>query len=147
MTRAERTSIDEVAHCTCGAVSVVASGDVLSMFLCACEDCQRASGTGHAAAILMHTDAVSISGATRRHEVAAASGAMMSRWFCEECGMPLAARSSRAETVTSLPVGLFGAAASWFQPRHLLFARSLRQWDSIDPALPRHQTYPERESR
>lgn len=117
------------------------------MFLCACQDCQRASGAGHAAALLMPTGAVGISGDTRRHEVTAASGATMRRWFCAQCGTPIAARSSRAEAVTSLPIGLFAGASTWFRPRHLLFARSLRAWDSVDPALPRHQTYPDRESR
>lgn len=147
MSSPERISIDEVAHCACEAVSVIARGDILSMFLCACEDCQRASGTGHAAAILMRTDAVVISGDMRRNEVVAASGATMARWFCTQCGTPIAARSSRAESLTSLPIGIFGAAGTWFRPRHLLFARSLRLWDRIDPVLPRHQTYPDRESR
>lgn len=146
MSPSERISIDEVAHCACGGITVAASGDVLSMFLCACEDCQRASGSGHAAALLLRTEAVSIAGERRSHDVIAHSGATMRRWFCAACGTPVAAQSSRAAGVTTLPAGLF-AGAAWFRPRHLLFARSLRPWDSIEPALPRHQTYPERETR
>ncbi len=147
MSAAERISIDEVARCACGSIRVAVRGEVLSMFLCACEDCQRASGSGHTAAILLRSEAVDISGETRSHAVLAASGASMRRWFCAVCGTPLAARSSRAEALTSLPIGLFQGGEAWFRPRRLLFARSLRTWDSVDPALPRHQTYPDQESR
>ena len=41
-----------------------------------------------------------------------------------------------------LPVGLFGAAAAdWYEPSQLIFARSHREWDLVAAGLPRHQTY------
>jgi hypothetical protein len=41
-----------------------------------------------------------------------------------------------------LPVGLFGAAAAdWYAPNQLIFARSHRDWDLVDAALPQHDTY------
>jgi len=139
-----RPEIHASAQCACGAVSVAAHGTVRSMFLCACEDCQRATGTGHAAVLMLRADDVDLSGPTRPHVATAQSGATMTRWTCATCGTPVAAQSSRATTLLNLPVGLFGAAAAgWFRPSQLLFARSLRAWDHVDPDLPRHATYRE----
>lgn len=144
MSTQTRPEIDAVARCACGAVSVATHGTVRSMFLCACEDCQRATGTGHSAVFLMRAGDVEVTGETHSYTVLAASGAEMTRWTCATCGTPVYAQSSRATTLVNLPVGLFGpAAAEWFAPNQVLFARTLRPWDTIDPALPRHATYRE----
>ena len=41
-----RPIVDLAAGCACGAVGVAFKGKVKAMFLCACEDCQKATGTG-----------------------------------------------------------------------------------------------------
>jgi hypothetical protein len=118
------------------------AGKVLSMFLCSCEDCQRASGTGHAAVVLARAADVTVSGETRSFVRPANSGATMTRHFCPTCATPLYARSSRAPDVIMLPAGLFGAAAAdWYEPNQLIFARSHRPWDTIAGDLPQHATY------
>lgn len=142
MERVPRPVVDVSARCACGAVDVSFKGKVLSMFLCACEDCQRAGGAGHSAVVLARPDDVTITGATRSFARPANSGAVMTRSFCPECGTPLVGHSSRAPEVLMLPVGLFGAAAAeWYRPGQLIFARSHREWDDIAAELPRHQTY------
>lgn len=142
MERKPRPVVNLTAKCACGAVSITFSGKVLAMFLCSCEDCQRATGTGHSAVVLARAGDVTLAGAARSFARPANSGATLTRSFCPECGTPLMARSSRAAEVLMLPAGLFGRdAASWYVPNQLIFARSHRDWDSIDPALPRHATY------
>ena len=142
MERKPRPIVDLAAPCACGAVSVHFSGKVLSMFLCSCEDCQRATGAGHSAIVLARQEAVTVSGETRSFARLANSGATLTRTFCPNCGTPLWAQSSRAAELVMLPVGLFGAAAApWYAPNQLIFARSHRDWDLIDDALPHHQTY------
>lgn len=112
------------------------------MFLCSCEDCQRSSGTGHSAAFLLRAEDVMVNGPTKTHTRSAASGAVFTRWFCPECGTPLCAQSSRGTELMTIPVGLLGAAAAaWFRPNQLLFARTHRDWDMVPPALPQHETY------
>lgn len=112
------------------------------MFMCSCEDCQRATGAGHSAIVLARPEDVTIAGETKSFARPANSGATLTRHFCSNCGTPLYAQSSRAGEVLMLPVGLFGAsAADWFVPNQLIFARSHRDWDVIDPSLPQHQTY------
>ncbi len=111
------------------------------MLLCSCEDCQKASGTGHSAIAIFAARDVAIAGETRTFERAAASGATLARSFCPICGTPLAGRSSRWPDALLLPVGLFGAESGWFRPSQLIFARSHRDWDTLAADLPRYETY------
>lgn len=142
MENAPRPEIDLSARCACGAVSVRAKGTVRSMLLCACQDCQKATGTGHSAIIIMRAANVQTEGATASFASTAESGATLTRWFCPSCGTPLYGQSSRAETLVNLPAGLFGAATEpWFVPGQLIFARSHRDWDTIGQHLPQHATY------
>jgi len=142
MDRPPRPVVDLTARCACGSVSLHFAGKVLSMFLCSCEDCQRATGTGHAAIVLARQADVAVTGETRSFSRPANSGATLTSSFCPNCGTPLFATSSRAAEVAMLPVGLFGAAAaSWYAPNQLIFARSHRDWDLIAADLPQHDTY------
>jgi hypothetical protein len=142
MNRKPHPAADMTASCACGAVSVHFAGKVLSMFMCSCEDCQRATGAGHSAIVLARPTDVAVTGTVQNFARPANSGATLTRSFCPVCGTPLFAVSSRAPDVLMLPVGLFGAAAAaWYAPNQLIFARSHRDWDLIDPALPQHQTY------
>ena len=87
-------------------------------------------------------DGTAFTGTAKSFARPANSGATLTRSFCPECGTPLVARSSRAPDLLILPVGLFGeAAADWYLPNQLIFARSHRDWDLIDPSLPQHATY------
>lgn len=124
---------------------VAVSGRVLSMLMCSCEDCQKATGSGHSAFALFRAADVAMTGEARSFARPSNSGATFTRWFCPNCGTPLVGRSSRAEAVTIVPVGLFGPAADWYRPSQLIFARSHHDWDTIDAALPRWQTYREEE--
>lgn len=141
MDRKPRPVVDLTASCACGAVTLDFAGKVLSMFLCACEDCQKATGAGHSAVVLARPTDVTITGAVSSFARPANSGATLTRSFCRQCGTPIVARSSRAAGVLMLPAGLFGAAADWYEPSQLIFARSHRDWDEIAADLPRHQTY------
>lgn len=114
------------------------------MLLCSCEDCQKASGTGHSAIAIVDAADVELTGDTRTFERPAASGAVLARTFCPTCGTPLCGRSSRWPDGLMLPVGLFGADTDWFAPSQLIFARSHREWDTIAGDLPRHDTYRQR---
>ncbi len=130
------------ASCACGAINVSLAGKPLTMMLCSCKDCQKASGTGHAALALFKADAVAISGETRSFEVIANSGATVSRHFCPECGTPVFGMTSRSPQLRLLPAGLF-EDNDWYQPGSLIFARSKRHWDSIEADLAQYQTYKE----
>ena len=142
MEKKARPVVDLSASCACGAVSVHFAGAVKSMFMCACEDCQKASGTGHSTVALASRSDVTISGEVRAFERPSNSGATFTRHFCPTCGTPLFGYSSRAPDMLLLPVGLFGKDnVSWFMPTQLIFGRSHREWDRLAEGIPRYQTY------
>lgn len=139
-----RPVVELSASCACGAVSLAISGRVYAMFMCACEDCQKATGSGHSTVALANPADVTVSGEVRAFSRPADSGATFTRHFCPTCGTGLFGKSSRAPNAMMLPVGLFGADAAWFTPSQLIFARSHRTWDEIAAELPRYETYREK---
>jgi len=141
MSSPEHPEIALTTHCDCGAITLQAKGRVISMFQCACDNCQRVSGSGHSSVVLLPADAISLTGATKSHARPADSGATFTRHFCSECGTTVYAQSSRAPAFCILPVGLFSGQNDWFMPNQLIFNRSHRAWDLVADHLPRHQSY------
>lgn len=147
MGRREKAYLRLNARCACGAVTVSVDGPIYSMFMCSCEDCQKATGAGHSTVAIADPADVEIAGTTKSFARPADSGATFTRSFCPECGTPLYGKSSRAPDAIMLPVGLFGADAQWFAPNQLIFSRSHRQWDRIAEELPRHEKYRKNETK
>ena len=147
MDRKPRPVVDLTASCACGAVTVHFAGTVRSMFMCACEDCQRASGTGHSTVALAARPDVTITGPTASFERPANSGALFTRTFCPACGTPICGQSSRAPDALMLPVGLFGRDTGWYAPNQLIFGRSHRDWDAIVADIPHYRTYRDEEPK
>lgn len=132
--------LNETAQCACGASTITVDGPVLSMLVCSCRDCRKATGTGHSTVVLMHTDTVAINGPVNGHTRTAASDSHITRNFCAECGTPLYARTQRAPNLILLPAGVFDDP-TWFAPNQAIFSRSHLDWDLLDPALQHHDTY------
>jgi hypothetical protein len=146
MERKPRPVVDLSATCACGGVQVAIKGKIHAMFLCSCEDCQRATGSGHSSVAIADPDDVTITGEVRSFTRPANSGATFTRHFCPVCGTPIYGQSSRAPDAMMFPVGLFGAATDWFVPNQLIFARSHRDWDVLAEHLPRYRTYRDEEA-
>lgn len=141
MSNSGRPSIDISAPCACGAITMAINGPVVSMFMCSCLDCQRATGTGHATVALTPLAALTVTGAPKSFARPSDSGAVFTRHFCSDCGTPLYGQSSRAPDIRMIAVGFFAGNNSWYRPNQLIFARSQQAWDLIADHLPRHTTY------
>ena len=72
--------------CMCGAIRYECSASPIFMGNCHCRDCQQATGTAFAAAILVPRDAVTISGDLKYYEVIGGGGHPIGRGFCPNCG-------------------------------------------------------------
>ncbi|MGV8833031.1 MAG: GFA family protein [Devosia sp.] len=141
MTASTRPRVDLSNTCACGTITMAISGPIVSMFMCSCLDCQRATGTGHSTVALTPLAALTINGAAKSFARPAESGAVFRRHFCPDCGTPLHGQSSRAPDIAMIPVGFFAGNTDWYQPNQLIFARSQQAWDLIADHLPRHTTY------
>ena len=92
--------------CRCGAVRFEArAAKPLRAVVCACPDCQRASGAFLSVAVGVHADAFEV---TRGEELLSSwadtgeSGQPVHRAFCSRCGSPLFARPEAAPHLVSV---------------------------------------------
>jgi hypothetical protein len=141
MNKPQMPDLDLTASCDCGAVTLTVKGTPISMFQCACLNCQKASGSGHSSIVLFPVSAVSTTGATKSFVRPADSGATFTRHFCPECGTTVHAQSSRAPAFRIVPAGMFAGRNDWYVPNQLIFSRSHADWDLIEAHMPHHDAY------
>jgi hypothetical protein len=72
---------------------------------CHCRDCQRASGSGYALALLVPTSAVSITGEVKYYDVTGDSGSIVQRGFCPICGARLFGKPTEGAGIIDIMVG------------------------------------------
>lgn len=126
--------------CLCGNIRYECSAEPLYMGNCHCRDCQRATGSAFAAAMLVPRNAVTIVGEVKYHEVTGDSGSLVGRGFCPNCGSRLFSKPPMPE--------LFGIMAgslddpSGFQPKVDCYTASAQPWDYMNPDLPKFSKFP-----
>lgn len=126
--------------CLCGNIRYECSAEPLYMGNCHCRDCQRATGSAFAAAMLVPRNAVTIVGEVKYHEVTGDSGSLVGRGFCPNCGSRLFSKPPMPE--------LFGIMAgslddpSEFQPKVDCYTASAQPWDYMNPDLPKFSKFP-----
>lgn len=135
-----KPELDTMEHCACSSVSVTARDGVLSMLVCSCLNCRKATGTGHSGIVIMRKEDVKVSGKTRHFDRLADSGAWICRHFCPICGTPVFATTTRSPALVLLPVGLFDNPG-WFAPTQAIFSRTHLDWDTLPRGVPQYEAY------
>ena len=107
---------------------------------CHGRDCQQATGTAFAAAILVPRHAVTITGDVKYYDVTGDSGSIVSRGFCPICGSRLFSKPPIPEFMSIMAGSLDDP--SWFQPRMDFYTASAQPWDYMNPDLPKFTTLP-----
>jgi hypothetical protein len=127
--------------CACGAIRYEINAEPAMAGMCQCRDCQRATGTGHATAVMFPEPAVKLSGAPKFHAVKADSGNTVNRGFCANCGSPVIARSSGMPDVVTIAAGSLDNPAP-YSPQMVVYNKRGHAWDKLDPALPKFEMMP-----
>ena len=122
--------------CMCGAVRYECGTDPIAMGNCHCRDCQRATGSAFAAAVLVPVSAVKITGEVKYYEVIGDSGGIVRRGFCPNCGARLFGRSAASPGGISIMAGTLDDS-SWFTPQADIYTASAQPWDYMHPDLPK----------
>ena len=121
--------------CACGAIRYRVEAAPLMAFHCHCTSCQKATGAGHASAMVFPRAAATVTGEPRFHETSADSGHLARRGFCAQCGSPVLGGSSAAPELLVVFAGSLDDA-SRFVPQAVIFHSRAQPWDVADPALP-----------
>ena len=132
--------------CLCGAVRYEAAAGPVMAAHCYCNDCRRASGTGHCTHVVVPEAGFSLKGTVKGYDRPADSGNMVTRHFCSTCG------SAIYSTNSGMPGMVFLRASSLddpnaISPKAAVFASRAPAWDPVDPALPAFATMPSEAER
>jgi hypothetical protein len=126
--------------CLCGNIRYECSVEPIFMGNCHCRDCQQATGTAFAAALLVPRAAVTIAGTATYYEAPGDSGAMVRRGFCPNCGSRLFSKPSTPEFM-----GIYAGSLddpSCFQPGADFYTASAQPWDYMNPDLTKFPKMP-----
>ncbi|MBA3922769.1 MAG: GFA family protein [Nostocaceae cyanobacterium] len=126
--------------CMCGAIRYECSAEPISMGICHCRDCQRATGSAFAAALIMLRSAVTITGEVKYHGVTGDSGNLVKRGFCPHCGSRLFGTPANPDLI-SIQAGSLDDP-SWFKPQAEIYTGSAQPWDYMNPDLPKFTKLP-----
>jgi hypothetical protein len=123
--------------CACGAIRYECSAEPLFSANCHCRDCQRASGSAYASALIVPKAAFTLTkGAPKYHRVTADSGNTMERGFCPACGSPLLVNWSAAPALVCIQAASLDDP-SWHRPTMDVWTASAQPWDHMNPTLPK----------
>jgi hypothetical protein len=97
-------------HCACGAIQYKSKEEPSLSFYCQCRQCQRATGSGHAALFVVSKNSTIVTGAMKFYDQKADSGNIVSRGFYPNCGSPAMNKT------TSYPDNLIFSVATLGDP-------------------------------
>jgi hypothetical protein len=127
--------------CMCGAVSYEVSGTPIFVAHCACENCQKATGSGHNTVAAFQETALKASGDLTSFAAKGDSGKNTTYQFCPKCGSRLFIRAAALPNVVMIALGTT-EAASGLKPSMMIYGKRRREWDYVDPALQVFQEAP-----
>lgn len=126
--------------CMCGAIRYECSAAPIVTGNCHCRDCQQATGSAFAPAILVPSSAVTITGDVKYYDVKGDSGGIVSRGFCPNCGSRLFAKPPIPDVMGIMAGSLDDP--SWFKPTMDFYTTSAQPWDYMNPELPKFPKLP-----
>jgi hypothetical protein len=129
--------------CLCGAIRYSISAPIADLRSCHCLDCQRASGAGGSVGAAVPKSAFSVTqGAARRYTKKAASGRVLHRFFCGECGSPLWSERETTPDTLNVRAGSLDDS-SGLRIVLNIWTKSARSWDYIDTVSRQHPGQPD----
>jgi hypothetical protein len=126
--------------CMCAAIRYECSAEPIATGMCHCRDCQRATGSAFAAALMVTRSAVAITGEVKYYKVTGDSGNSIDRGFCAHCGSRLFGLRENADFI-SIQAGSLDDP-SLFKPQVDLYVASAQPWDYMNPELPKFAKFP-----
>jgi hypothetical protein len=126
--------------CMCGEIRYQCSAEPLYMGNCHCRDCQQATGTAYAAAMLVPRNAVTVAGEVKYYDARGDSGNIVGRGFCPNCGSRLFSRPPIPELMGIMAGSLDDP--SGFNPQADVYVASAQPWDCMNSELPKFAKFP-----
>ena len=127
------TELCITGRCYCGKSTINAHAPPQVVTYCHCADCRRASGAPVAAFAGFSTGDVNFAPALRASATAAPDA---ERWFCPDCGSPLASTYAYLPGQVYVPLGLLDQADT-LEPQGHAHTDAALPWLHIQDNLPK----------
>ncbi|HLI66375.1 MAG TPA: GFA family protein [Caulobacteraceae bacterium] len=121
--------------CLCGAVTYEISGEPMFVGHCACENCQKTTGSGHSSVAAFADSAVTVHGDVTSYTTPGDSGQPTTLQFCPKCGSRLFSRPSVMAGSVIVSLGTMHEGAEALVPSMLIYGKRRRAWDHVPPGL------------
>jgi hypothetical protein len=119
----------------CGAVTYEVSGEPMFAGHCACENCQKATGSGHSSIAAFPEVSLKTRGELTSYAAKGDSGQATTYQFCPKCGSRLFIRVATLPDAVLITLGTMEPAAT-VKPSMFLYGKRRRAWDHVDPTVP-----------
>jgi hypothetical protein len=113
--------------CLCGAVRYTTSAEPVRSVVCHCRDCQRFTGGGFGALVVVPKEGLTITGRMKTFTSPGGSGKPVLRHFCPECGSSIAEETSSAPGLMIFNIGTLDEPKS-VTPTREIFCDDAMSW-------------------
>ena len=127
--------------CLCGQVRYTAQAGRAAAMVCHCRDCQKQSGSAFSVLFALPAADLAVQGTLRTHISTAASGNIVHRRFCPDCGSPVTTELPARPALVVVKAGTLDDP-SWLHPRMHLWCDSAQPWVPLPTDLPCLPTQP-----
>lgn len=125
--------MQRTAQCSCGAVTLLATGEPDSVVACHCLECQRRTGSVFGVGAYFPAEQVTVTGLTHEYVRPTESGNQFFTRFCPVCGTSTHWHTSRSPGLVGIAVGAF-AEPSFLSPVRSVWEQSKHAWVEVPGA-------------
>ena len=130
-------------NCLCGEVSYASSFTPFYSGVCHCKNCQKETGATSSIVVGIDKESFTVSGEQYISEYSSPgeSGAIVTRYFCKQCGSPMYSKSSDWPDALFIKAGTL-KDTSWFKPQMHIWWDSAQAWIQQEADIPKHAGNP-----
>lgn len=129
----------------CGVIRYEITRAPIVVYTCNCTDCQRITSSAFSIGVVLHADAVHLSGEPRIVESVADSGHVKQRLICPNCGIWIGGLPKVGTQVAGYTRVIRAGTlddTSWVRPRTHYWTRSKQPWVLFPPEDEQCETQP-----
>jgi hypothetical protein len=121
--------------CLCGQVTYEISGEPMFVGHCACQSCQKTTGSGHSSVAAFADSDVKVHGEVKSYQGTGDSGQPTTLQFCPNCGSRLFSRPSVMAGAVIVSLGTMHEGADELVPSMLIYDKRRRPWDHLPEGM------------
>jgi hypothetical protein len=126
------------ASCLCGALRATAHDAPRDVYVCACRNCQKKSGSAFTYAAIFSAEEVSVTGAHQQYRYTGDSGRWIENHFCPACGGYVFFLGEAFPGHIGINVGAMDEAD--FAPRRMYWTSRRHRWLGVPDGVEEVET-------